>query len=148
MNDKDSEIKLRKIMELAADSVDEMTDEEVDGELRALGKDPALVAKMVGNALLRGIAVHRKERFLEIEKLHDDELTRIHLQTRKVPNTPEERRSLLERILNVLPALRPMVLTHQYREFSHLTDEEIQRQLDQMAKLGVLDDPKLREGKA
>jgi predicted phosphoribosyltransferase len=41
-----------------------------------------------------------------------------------------------------------MVLTHQYRKFSHLTDEEIQRQLDQMAKLGVLDDPKLREGKA
>lgn len=148
MKDRNPEAELRRLLDFAADSVTDMTDDDISEALMASGVNPTDVANKVDEAFARGIAAHKKKLEQEFERLHDEELTRMRQKTANVPPTSEKRRSLLEWILGQHPDFGPITgLTYQNRNYSNLPDEDVQKILERMAKLGLLDDQKEQEDK-
>ena len=86
--------------------------------------------------LLAGVRKHfrtKRESFQRDEKLSLS-------ASKKLPESSEERRNLLERVLERLPKLSPkLALTYQCRNLSELTDEDVASSLEDLQILGAIE---------
>ena len=130
---------LREVMNALAEAVAEASDEEIQAEAQETGLDLEAEAESV-RALLRRSVEKFKRRKLE-QARRDYELAASALFTKAyhLPETPQERRSLLTNILAAQPQMQGM-LTVQFRELEQLSDEDIESSLRKLAELGMLDD--------
>lgn len=146
MNNKRAEEKARRVLEAIAGSVAEASDGEILEDMRADGEDPAAVAREVQTVLLRGVTVYKKAKLRAAHEQHERQVEELRHKDFSLPDTPAERRLLLANVLSLRPEYGAAVLTAQYRDFSELSDEDVRQHLVQLAHLGALEDPKLREG--
>lgn len=146
MNDKIAEEKARRVLEVIAESVAETSDDEILEDMRAEGKDPAAVAQEVRSALFRGVTAFKKAKLRAAHEQHERQVEELHHQNFSLPDTPAAMRALLAKILTLVPEYGPALLTAQYRDFSELSDEDVRQHLVQLAHLGAMEDPRLREG--
>ena len=146
VDDKRAEEKARRVLEAIAESVAEAGDEEILEDMRAEGEDPPAIAQEVRSALLRGVTAYKKTRLLAAKKQHDKQVEELRGKAFRLPDTPAAMRALLSRVLTLAPEYKAALLTAQYRDLSDLSDEDVRQHLIQLAHLGVLEDPKLREG--
>ena len=66
--------------------------------------------------------------------------SRLDTKVQKLPESSEERRNLLERVLERLPKLSPkLALTYQCRNLSELTDEDVASSLEDLQILGAIE---------
>jgi hypothetical protein len=96
--------------------------------------------------LFRGVTAYKKSKLRAAHEQHERQVEELRHKDFSLPDTPAERRLLLANVLRLRPEYGAAVLTAQYRDFSELSDEDVRQHLVQLAHLGALEDPKLREG--
>lgn len=146
MRDKKADEKARKVLETIAESIAEAADEEILEDMKAVGENPAAVAENVRSVLLGSVTAFKKTRLRAAREQHARQLDELRTKGSKLPKTAAAMRELLVKVLRLKPEYGEAVLTAQYRDFSELSDEDVRQHLIQLAQLGLLEDPKLREG--
>ena len=134
-------------MNALAESVAEASDEEILEEARAQGEDPAESAGRVRNVLLDTAKAYLQRRLREAQQQYEAHIAAMRGRTYHLPASANERWRLFDLVLSREPAMRS-ALTAQYREFTNLTDSDVESCLKQLEELGLLDElPKPGEEK-
>ena len=128
---------LAKIMNALAESTLEISEEELEEELREEGDAPERVAEEVRGVLRRAVKAHQQRNLLAAQKKYEDRL--LHLEKKKysLPDSVEEQRNLLMGLLATNSNVRTL-LTAQNRDFTDLPDSEVTSYLKQLHELGAL----------
>jgi hypothetical protein len=137
---RDYEGELRAIMDALAESVAEASDADLLAEAREAGEDPARTAERVRAVLRRAAKAYDQRRLREAQRAYEERVRSIRARPYVMPKTPESRRKLFTAVMTRKPELGEALVTAQHRDFTDLTDADIQSCLEQLAALGVLDD--------
>lgn len=136
--------RLGRILDRLAEYIENTPGEQLLEDARLEGRDPAQTAKSVKALLREAVKRHHVGWLRNAQVGYDEAVAAMKSRFVKLPETPGRRRSLLEAILSQQPALRP-AFTFQNRDFTELTDEDVEKHLRKLALLGVLDDTRLPE---
>ncbi len=137
--DPSHEAGFRHVIDRAAESVLDATEEEIQEEMRLAGDDPEEAAERLRAKLLDAAERGRKHRVGIWRKRWQRSVARIEALEHQLPETPAERLDLLYTVVEAEPELRQMI-TVQHHELKDLPDEDVSRYLRQLADLGALDD--------
>ncbi len=127
------------VIDRAAESVLEATDEEIREEMLSAGDDPEEAAERLRAKLRDAAERGRRHRLSVWRKRWQRSVARIEALDVGLPETPAERLDLLYTVVEAEPQLRQMI-TVQHQELKHLPDADVTRYLRQLADLGALDD--------
>lgn len=117
-----------------------MSDEALLTETRDGGEDPAWAAASVRD-LLRATGKTFRQRHLRAAAAEYQRRTAsLKRGWLDLPETPDQRRSLLASVLARNPRVESALLTMQHREFKELSDSDVESCLAQLKELGVLGD--------
>lgn len=137
---KDDGERLHAFASAMADSVEAASDEELLADARSAGVDSNQTKSHV-QQLLQGVVKASKQRRLESAQVeYRASVAAFRSATKKVPALPNEQRALLMHVFQAHPHIRSVTLQH--REFSELTDSDVQSLLAQLEQLGMLDEIK------
>lgn len=131
---------IRNLMDGISEFYQTATDEEIRLDIVQEGIDPSSHAEEARRATMDALAGFRKKRLADARVEYErqrDELARGRFV---LPRTPDERHKLLVSVL-ARHAQSKAVLTLHHREFDQMTDEDIATLLQQLAALGLVDDP-------
>jgi hypothetical protein len=135
---KDDGERLHAFANAMADSVEVASDDELLADARSAGVDASQTKSHV-QQLLRGVVKVSKQR--RLEQAHAEyEASVAAFRTaaaKKIPVLPKEQRALLTHVFQTHPQIRSVTLQH--REFSELTDSDVQSLLAQLEQLGMLE---------
>lgn len=134
---KDDGERLHAFANAMADSVEAASDEELLADARSAGVDPNQTKSHV-QQLLRGVVKVSKQRRLEqAHAEYEASVAAFRTAAKKIPVLPKEQRALLTHVFQTHPQIRSVTLQH--REFSELTDSDVQSLLAQLEQLGMLE---------
>ncbi len=129
---------LARIMNALAESTLEISEEELDEELREDGDAPERVAEGVRGVLRKAVKSHQQRNLLAAQKKYEDRLLHLDKKKYSLPDSAEEQRNLLMGLLATNSNVRSL-LTAQNRDFTDLPDSEVTSYLKQLHELGALD---------
>ena len=129
-NKNDEELHL--LMSFLAESVAQMTDDQVKEEF---GAEPKPRTKEILKAALKDCD---KQKLREARAEYESATKGLSLRSYNLPQDKLERRALLSSILSRQSDLRPLAFTAQHRELKDLTDSDVESFLRQLAELGLL----------
>lgn len=141
MSDKrDYQQECLNIMAFIADSIWDAPDEEIMKEMKEEGLDPRAVAENVRNILLQTSKSYRQNLRKKLLKEVEVEKMQRKVEHFNWPSSPQAQRDWLQRVLDSLSARNLNIFTFQHRDFSNLTDSDVQSHLETLDNLGVLKD--------
>ena len=129
---------LHAILEALGESLLEASDEHILEEATENGEDIRLTEARVKSGFRRAVNAFKKGRLREARAIYEKE-TRPVGKHPLIPASFREKLDLLAHIMESQPQIKA-VLTVQYREFTKLTEEDADSYLDELARLGVLDE--------
>jgi hypothetical protein len=129
---------LAAILDALAESLLEASDEHILEEAAEAGEDIKETETRVKNVFRRAAKSFKKKRLQEARAIYEKE-TRPARKHHLIPASFQEKLDLLAHIIEAQPQIKA-VLTSQYREFTELAEEDVDSYLDELAKLGVLDE--------
>ena len=132
------ERKLRALFEALADSVDALTDDELLAECREEGRSPEDVASDTRAVMRDAVKGFKQRSLVAAREKHRESAARIASTTFRLPESPAERRALLSAVIAQHQQAGRLV-TAQHRDFSEMTDEDVESWLQQLGHLGLLD---------
>jgi hypothetical protein len=137
MTDKkrDYDNELANIMNAMAESTLDMTDEEIESEIKEEGNDPDAVAERVRDVLREAVKVCQQRPLLEAQKRYDECVAGLRLKKYQVPELPGEQREMINTLLAANPQLGSGIFTSQFRDFDDLADEDVGGYLRQLLEL-------------
>ena len=133
---------LDAILDALAESLLEASDEIILEEATEAGEDIKRTEARVKDVFRRASKAFKKKRLQEARAIYEKE-TRPAKKHHLIPASFQEKFDLLVHILEARPQIKA-VLTAQYRDLNELAEEDVDSFLDDLAKLGVLDE--LHEG--
>src|SRR5713226_9297353 len=128
---RDYEQELTSFMNGMAESVAEMSDEELTQELAEEPVDSEQVRRL----LLNTIKECKQRLLVEAQKRYDEHVAALVSDEFEIPSGLEEQREMITSILASNPLLGAGLLTAQYRDFNELSDEDVESYLRQLMKL-------------
>lgn len=137
--DKPADEQLRAIHEAFSEVIPHLSKEELDEEIRARGEDPTHVAERTRHILKTAVKTYQRKQLHAATARHTARITELFQKKTNLPSTPEERRELLAAVFTSIPDIQSAVLTAHHREFTELTDTDVEDYLSDLAALGVLD---------
>lgn len=134
---------LRLLMNALAESVAQASDEEILAELGEGGETDE-EADRVRGVLLRAVHAYKRRRLQSVRAEYEKRAERIKAAGAGLPDTPGDRRTLLQAILAARPQLQA-ALTVQFRGSEglgpeELPDDQVDSYLRQLQELGVLEE--------
>jgi len=129
---------LDAILDALAESLLEASDEQILEEAAEAGVDIKKTETRVKDVFRRAAKAFKKKRLQEARAIYEKEM-RPAKKHHLIPASFKEKFDLLVHILEARPQIKA-VLTAQYRELTELTEEDVDSCLDELAKLGVLDE--------
>lgn len=142
-NRRDYDKEFQSLMNALADSVLRESAEELANDLHAEGIEPNEYAERLRQAMLDSIKAHRQQALINARRSYRDSVASYEQHKVHLPTTPAKRRAVFDQVLKRDPGLRQ--LTMQNRDFTELTDEDIESYLQQLHELGVIDATDLRD---
>ena len=133
------EAELASVMNTLAESVAELSDAEVFEEVRLDGLSPEHEAAEIKALLKNTVKNFQQRRLREAQRLYEENAKAHFEQAAQLPPTAEARRALLYGVLNHRPEIGAAILTTQHREFTELSDDDVESYLRQLHQLGALD---------
>jgi hypothetical protein len=130
---------LSAIMNRLADSMLDLSDEQVLAEAREAGIDPLKESERIRDMLRRSSKEHRMQKLREAKRTYEDQVAKLKHTRLELPQSPVDRRNLLAAVFAAKPDIQSLILTAQHRNFDQLTDSDVESSLKQLAHLGVLD---------
>ena len=132
------EREFKLIMDALAESVLEADDDEIAEEIREEGLEPEEEAENIRQVLRDAVTNYQKRNLYEAKKEYDQKIRKLEDSDRTLLSTPEARRTLLNVVFRQNPSIQGLLTAH-YRDFSKLSDNDIQSLLIHLDELGVLD---------
>jgi Fic family protein len=129
--------KLDAISDALSDSLLGATDEEILEEARLIGLNTSVEAGRV-RALMLGTVKAYQQRALREARQSYDAQAQQSAKIVAIPSTPAKRRELFSFVLAKQPQYAEL-FTAQHREFTDLTDSDIESYLEDLDELGVLE---------
>lgn len=130
--------KIRALHDALADSVLSLSDEQLSAEVKEEGLDPDAVAEKTRELLLGTVKQFQQRALAKARVEHEAAVQQLQARRPVFPSTALARRDLLIGVLAQKPAASG-VLTAQWREFSEMTDEDVETALLELAHLGFID---------
>jgi hypothetical protein len=142
------EAELFNVMNALGESEWEMSDEEVLEEAREDGEDPAKEAECVRDIFRKALKEYQQAPLREAQKKYEERLSNLFKKDFHMPESSEDRRSLLDGFLASRPEIGSALLTGAHREFKDLTDADVESFIKQLMELGAFDSPPETEDQA
>lgn len=130
------EQELTSLMDNLAESVFEMSDDEVRAEMKENGDSTDAVRSILRQA----VKDCRQKNLIAAQHRYNKRIEAMNRKKLSLPESIQEMREMLNSILTSNPAVGSALLTAQYRDFNDLPDEEIPGYLRQLFELGLMDD--------
>ena len=148
MTDKprDYEKELADIVNALAESTLEMSDEEIELEIREEGLDPRIVAEHVREILKNTVKSYQQRLLIEAEREYEKRISAMKVANYSIPESPSAQRNLITSILASKPQLVRGLLTAQSRDFNSLPDEDLPAFVIQLMSLVEAHDVTEEEG--
>lgn len=131
--------KLRQLLNALADDVANLSDEEILADAHGEGRDVAREAEELRGLLLDTVRNFKVERRRKAERTYREDVERLNAAAVSLPASSEARRQMLKLALQRRPDIREITLQH--RDFTELSEADVEGLLRQLHHLGVLDDP-------
>jgi hypothetical protein len=131
---KNYEQSFANIMNNLAESVIDISDDELTDEIKAEGDN----SKRVEQILLGAVKSCRQKKLLEARKRYEQSALRLQEQKHLIPDAPSERRDMLQSLITRASATQQSQLTAQFQDFKSLPDEDLEGYLTQLIELGLL----------
>jgi len=131
-------MELENLLEALAESVIEMSDEQVLAEAAEEGNDIDKAAEEVRAVFKVALKNYKQRKLIEAQRQYEDKMSEMFQRKYSLPDSHEERRALLHRFLSANPQVGDALLTAQHREFTELSDEDVEGYLKQFIELGAL----------
>ncbi|MDX6444631.1 MAG: hypothetical protein QOH71_1705 [Blastocatellia bacterium] len=128
---RDYEQELTRFMNGMAESVAEMSDEEVTQEFSEDPADSEQVRKLLRDA----IRECQQRPLVEAQERYEEHVAALQSDEFEIPGGLDEQRGMITSILAGNPQLGAGLLTAQYRNFTELPDEDVESYLRQLLKL-------------
>ena len=127
MTDKprDYEQELADIVNALAESTLEMSDEEIELEIREEGLDPQIVAEHVREIMKNTVKSCQQRLLIEAEQEYEKRISAMKVANHCIPESASAQRDLITSILASNPQLVRGLLTAQSRDFNSLPDEDL-----------------------
>jgi DNA-binding TFAR19-related protein (PDSD5 family) len=138
MSPRDYHNEIVNISDALAETSIVMPDEDISMEAVEDGEDLQLAAEEVKDVLRGSLKAFKQRRLIEAQQQYESKMSAMFQGEHCLPETPEERRALLHSFLNTNPQVSNAILTMQHREFTGLTDEDVESYLRQFMELGFL----------
>ena len=137
MTDKprDYEQELADIVNALAESILEMSDEEIELEIKDEGLDPEAVAMHVRELLTNTVKSCQQRLLIEAERQYKERISAIQAASYAIPESASAQRDLVNSILASNPQLGRGLLTAQSRDFNSLPDEDLRAFVIQLMSL-------------
>lgn len=119
------------LMSGLADSVVEMSDAEIDEEIKEDGDS----TEATRTALLNSVKLAKQHALREARKQYTSSLQTFQKIVFELPPTINEKRDLLKSMLGSISQTQQLALTGQFREFEELADEDLDGMLLQLFAL-------------
>jgi len=132
----------QSLMNALADSVLRESPEELANDLDAEGIDPNEYAEKLRQVMLDATKAHRQQALIKARRSYKDSVATYEQRKVNLPTTPTKRRVVFDQVLKRDPSLRQLTL--QNRDFTELTDEDIESYLRQLHALGAIDEADLQ----
>ncbi len=137
---RDFKKELHGILDGLADHLESAPGQELVEDVRASGEDPSETASRVKRALLRSVTDFEQRKLRAARQAYEQRLAAMEEKRAYVlPGTAAGRREQLYAVLSMKPEMG-QALTTRYRDFSEMTDEDVESALRELAELGVLGD--------
>lgn len=118
------------LMRSLADSVIDMSDEDVEEAIRNDGDNIYQIHTVLLDAIKQG----KKLALEHARREYEAESERLRTQTYELPETPGEKRSLIQKLIESL-SFGQQELTLQFREYESMPDEDLDGALKQLLEL-------------
>ncbi|HSS20987.1 MAG TPA: hypothetical protein VLL54_13005 [Pyrinomonadaceae bacterium] len=128
---RDYEQELTSFMNGMAESVAEVSDEELTQEFAEEPVDSERIRKL----LLNTIKEFKQRPLLEAQKRYGENVAALVSDECEIPSGLEEQREMIASILASNPLIGSGLLTAQFRDFNELSDEDVESYLRQLMKL-------------
>lgn len=133
-----------KILDGLADYIENAPGEALLEDARDAGRDPEQMAAQVKNVLMRAVKNHQQRELLRARQAYEREVAAMRTRRIELPAKPETRRNWLAAVLAQRPQMQ-LAVTMQNRNFSELTNEDVEAHLRKLEMLGILKDVELPE---
>lgn len=142
MSNKERDYKqgLAHVLNTLAESTLDLSDEEVEAEIREEGDDPKEAADRVRNILRRAVKDHQQSLLREAQERYEARVAAMNNEESFMTASTEEQRDLFMAVMSNKPEFGSALLTAQHRDFKDLTEADIKSYLKQLKALGALDD--------
>jgi 2-methylcitrate dehydratase PrpD len=129
-----------------ADTCLEVDDGTVQAECLLLGEDATQSALGIKAMMEQTVRTFRQRRLTQAAAEFRALTAAMRSKWAALPERPEERRTLLAAIFQKQPQMERAFLTIQHREFTALSDQDVESCLRQLAALGVSADSEDGDG--
>lgn len=136
IGDKQKKDEWANVMNSLAESVLEMSDEEILEDIEEEGDSSQEIKQIMQNA----IATYRKTNLLRAREQYDKRLASIQNVSYEIPKTSDEKRSLIESMLGSMSSQGSSAITLQYRDYESLPDEDLDGVLQQLFALKSIEE--------
>lgn len=135
--ERDDGERLHAFANAMADSVETASDEQLLADARSAGVDPNQTKVRVQQMLRGAIKASKQRRLEQAHAEYEASVEAFRAATARIPAMPKQQRALLTHVFQTHPQIRSVTLQH--REFSELTDSDVQSLLRQLEQLGMLE---------
>lgn len=118
------------LMSSLADSVIDMSDEDVEEAIREDGENVDQIHTVLRDAIKQG----KKLALQQARREYEAEGERLRTQTYELPQSSAEKRSLIQKLIESL-SFGQQELTLQFREYENMPDEDLDGALKQLLEL-------------
>jgi Glu-tRNA(Gln) amidotransferase subunit E-like FAD-binding protein len=120
-----------------AQSVLSTPDEQLLEEVKEEGLDPTVVAEETRALLMNTVKRFRQRALVAAKEEHRQKATQIAARRFRLPVTAAEKRQLLDAVI-AQHQQEGRMLTAQHRDFTEMTDDDVESLLQQFGALGLL----------
>jgi len=133
----DQVVNLEIMFDSIAESFIDISDEGIFSAIKEEGRDVTVASARVRDLFAKADKKFRQKSLEEARALHKQHVSSLHSRPLVIQGSAADKRKWLEFALLQKPEMG-RALTLQHREFSSVTDEEVDSYLRQLIELGVI----------
>jgi hypothetical protein len=141
---RDYDKEYQALMDALAESVLRESPEELVKDVRADGVDPDEYAEKLRQAMLDAVKAYQQQALHLARRSYKDSVAKYEQHKIHLPNSREKRREIFQRAIQRDPEFGEQ-LTMQHRDFTDLTDDDVESYLRQLHELGALTEDELKD---
>ncbi|WHZ14988.1 MAG: hypothetical protein OJF52_001829 [Nitrospira sp.] len=127
-----------RLLDLEAEAIMNLSEEELDEEIRGSGLDPQQFGQRATRVFAEALGESGHQALAESRQTYQKEVTSLKRVRLSLPTTMKDKLELLKACLAHHHYLKPAVLTGQHRKLSDMAPSDVDSLLRQLHVLGLL----------